>query len=201
MCKLKKVSHMTDSAAPTVQSSLQGSLLIAMPTLLDRNFHHSVTLLLSHGEEGALGIVLGEPTKIAIRELCTQFDIDWTRSDTTHVRCGGPCESGRIWLMHGGKTALPDAVTVAPGIHVGSSPLLLRTLAEDRDRPVMVFGGYAGWGPGQLESELQRKSWLPSFGDIDVDLIFATPPDKIWEAALTSLSLSPGQIVSGGASA
>ena len=193
---------MTEHAAPTVASSLKGSLLIAMPTLHDPNFSRTVTLLISHSEEGALGIVLGETTPIAIRQICAQFDIAWTRSDVTYVRSGGPCESGRIWLMHGGTAPLPDAVTVAPGIHVGSSPLLLRTLAEDPACPVMVFGGYAGWAPGQLESELQRKSWLPSFGDIDADLVFATPPDKTWEAALNSLSLSPGQIVSGnGASA
>lgn len=193
---------MTEHAAPTVASSLKGSLLIAMPTLHDPNFSRTVTLLISHSEDGALGIVLGEATPIAIRQICAQFDIAWTRSDITYVRSGGPCESGRIWLMHGGRDALPDAVTVAPGIHIGSSPLLLRTLAEEKSGPVMVFGGYAGWAPGQLESELQRKSWLPSFGDIDADLVFATPPDKIWEAALNSLSLSPGQIVSGnGASA
>jgi putative transcriptional regulator len=97
---------------------------------------------------------------------------------------------------------LPDAVTVLPGIHVGSSPVLLQTLAERTDIPVMVFAGYAGWGPGQLESELQRKSWLPSFGDIDADLVFATAPGSEWEAALAKMSLSPGHIVSGsGASA
>lgn len=193
---------MTDHDPPKVQSSLKGSLLIAMPTLHDPNFRRSVTLLISHSEDGALGIVLGEATPIPICDVCAQFDIAWTRTDATHVRSGGPCESGRIWLMHGGPAPLPDAVTIAAGVHVGSSPALLRALAEQRDRPVMIFGGYAGWGPGQLEFELQHKSWLPSFGDLDADLVFATPPHKVWEAALASLSLSPGQIVSGsGASA
>ena len=118
------------------------------------------------------------------------------------------------------RSSLPDAVTITPGIHIGSSPQLLRTLAErpkvqkalgggpdspeaaDTATPVMVFGGYAGWGPGQLEAELQHKSWLPSFGEIDADLVFATAPDKVWEAALAAMALSPGHIVSGsGASA
>lgn len=202
MCKLSQVVNMTDQAPLDQMSSLKGSLLIAMPTLHDPNFRRSVTLLISHGEDGALGIVLGEATPIPIREVCAQFDIAWTRTDTTHVRSGGPCESGRIWLLHGGAAPLPDAVTVTPGIHLGSSPTLLRALAEQHDRPVMIFGGYAGWGPGQLEFELQHKSWLPGFGDIDADLVFATPPHKVWEAALASLSLTPGQIVSGsGASA
>lgn len=185
-------------------TSLKGSLLIAMPALQDPNFRRLVTLLISHNEQGALGIVLGAPTATPIRDVCAQFNVTWSRPSPTFVRSGGPCEGGRIWLMHGGPAPLPDAVTVTPGIHIGSSPLLLRTLAESPDAaiPVMVFGGYAGWGPGQLEAELQHKSWLPSFGDIDADLVFATAPDKVWEAALAAMSLSPGHIVSGsGASA
>jgi putative transcriptional regulator len=173
-----------------------------MPALQDPNFRRTVTLILSHSEDGALGIVLGAPTATPIREVCAQFQISWNRPDTTHIRSGGPCEHSRIWLLHGGPLPLPDAVTVLPGIHVGSSPVLLQTLAERTDIPVMVFAGYAGWGPGQLESELQRKSWLPSFGDIDADLVFATAPGSEWEAALAKMSLSPGHIVSGsGASA
>ncbi|HRI51748.1 MAG TPA: YqgE/AlgH family protein [Pseudomonadota bacterium] len=229
---------MTAEDTSADKTSLKGSLLIAMPTLQDPNFHRRVTLLISHNEQGALGIVLGAPTTTPIREVCAQFNITWARPTPTYVRSGGPCEGGRIWLVHGGATPLPDAVTITPGIHIGSSPQLLRTLAE-RPKvqkalgggpaspnaqessnmadmadmadtantaatapPVMVFGGYAGWGPGQLEAELQHKSWLPSFGEIDADLVFATAPDKVWEAALAAMALSPGHIVSGsGASA
>jgi putative transcriptional regulator len=194
-------THATEPPS-ALQTSLQGSLLIAMPTLQDPNFRHTVTLLLSHSDEGALGIVLGEPTDTAVREVCAQFQLGWPRADCRFVRSGGPCEGSRIWLIHGGEEPLPDAATVAPGIHIGSSPSLLDTLAHRPDIPVMVFGGYAGWGPGQLESELQRKSWLPSFGDIDAALVFATPHELVWERALAHMSLSPGQIVSGsGASA
>lgn len=213
---------MTAEDTSADKTSLKGSLLIAMPTLQDPNFHRRVTLLISHNEQGALGIVLGALTMTPIREVCAQFNITWARPTPTYVRNGGPCEGGRIWLLHGGATPLPDAVTIAPGIHIGSSPELLRTLAErpkvqalgggpdspntpdmaDTATPVMVFGGYAGWGPGQLEAELQHKSWLPSFGEIDADLVFATAPDKVWEAALAAMALSPGHIVSGsGASA
>jgi putative transcriptional regulator len=191
-----------NSAEPAVETSLQGGLLIAMPSLLDPNFRRTVTLILSHNEDGALGIVLGAPTATSIREVCSQFQLSWTRPDCTFVRSGGPCENARIWLIHGGEQPLPDAATVAPGIHIGSSPALLDTLAHRTDIPVMVFGGYAGWGPGQLEHELQRKSWLPSFGDIDAGLVFDTPAERVWESALAAMSLSPGQIVSGsGASA
>ena len=90
---------------------------------------------------------------------------------------------------------LPDAVTVLPGIHVGSSPLLLGLLAEREDVPVMVFSGYAGWAPGQLEFELQQSSWLP--GDMDAGLLFNTAPSDVWEGALRRMSLTPSMLVSG----
>lgn len=192
-----------DGSTPSSElTSLQGGLLIAMPSLQDPNFRRSVTLLLTHNADGALGIVLGGPTPTPVRDVCAQFGITWSRPDATHIRRGGPCEPSRIWLVHGGATPLPDAVTVTPGIHVGSSPMLLQALAENTDIPVMVFSGYAGWGAGQLEFELQRKSWLPGFGAIDADLVFSCPPGGEWEAALAAMSLSPGHIVSGsGASA
>src|SRR4051794_38061952 len=89
-----------------VQTSLQGGLLIAMPALQDPNFRRSVTLILSHSEEGALGIVLGPPTATPITDVCSQFHVRWSRPDTTHIRSGGPCENSRIWLLHGGTTPL-----------------------------------------------------------------------------------------------
>lgn len=190
---------MSETPSPPLQSSLTGNVLIAMPQLADPNFARTVTLILSHGEEGALGIVLGAPTKMRIAEVCEPFNLTWRR-DRGFVRFGGPCERGRIWLMHGGDDPLPDAATVLPGIHIGSSPTLLATLADREDVKVMVFAGYAGWAPGQLESEISQSSWLP--GDADADLIFATPPEEVWEAALRKMSLSPAMLVSGsGASA
>jgi putative transcriptional regulator len=190
---------MAENSSSPLQSSLTGSVLIAMPQLADPNFARTVTLMLSHGEEGALGIVLGTPTKIRISEICEPFKLTWRRGREL-VRFGGPCERGRIWLMHGGNDPLPDAATVLPGIHIGSSPTLLTMLAEREDVPVMVFSGYAGWGPGQLESEISQSSWLP--GDVDAELIFGTPPEEVWEAALRKMSLTPAMLVSGaGASA
>lgn len=181
----------------SVSTSLAGSLLIAMPTLRDPNFSHLVTLMISHDEGGAFGIVLGPSTGTAVRDISESFGVTWQRTGAaTHVRYGGPCERSRIFLVHGGPEPLPDAVTIAPGLHMGSSPGLLTALSERREVPVMVFGGYAGWAPGQLEGELQLQSWLP--GDCTPELIFDTPPTATWEEALRAMSLSPEMIVSGG---
>lgn len=185
---------------PMVRSNLQGSLLIAMPMLRDPNFHRMVTLIVSHDENGAFGIVLGQATNLACTMLAEPFGLIWRRPDVEFVRYGGPCESARIWLLHGGETPLEDAVTIAPGVHLGSSPTLLRDINEHQDVPAMIFSGYAGWAPGQLEREMQEKSWLP--GELTPTLVFATEPEEVWEQALKQSEFSPDFIGSGhGASA
>lgn len=190
-----------DVDLPTVRSDLKGGLLIAMPRLADPNFHRTVTLIVSHDElAGAFGIVLGKNLKLPAAELSEPLGTPWLRDDVEFVRYGGPCERPRIWLMHGGEEALDDAVTIAPGVHLGSSPDLLRALNDRRDIPLMIFSGYAGWAPGQLEREIQESSWLP--GEVTPALVFATSPDEIWEAALRQSELSPDHIGGGsGASA
>jgi putative transcriptional regulator len=183
------------SEQPVVRSSLQGSLLIAMPLLRDPNFHRMVTLIVSHDENGAFGVVLGPPTDLPAARLGEPFSMAWERADLEFVRYGGPCERARIWLFHGGDKPLEDAVTIAPGIHLGSSQNLLRDINENSAVPAMIFSGYAGWAPGQLERELQEKSWLP--GELAPELVFSTPPDDVWEHALKLSSLSPTHIGSG----
>lgn len=185
-----------EPASLTIQSGLQGSLLIAMPQLRDPNFHRSVTLMLSHDAKGALGLVLGAPTETTVADVASQLGLRWTRRDVLRVRIGGPCERERIWLVHGGSAPLEDAAQVVPGVFVGSSPRLLAQLDENPDVPLLVVGGYAGWAPGQLEAELGQNSWLP--GDLSPELIFTTPPDELWEQALRQMGLSPARIISGG---
>jgi len=186
---------------PTVRTSLKGGLLIAMPRLADPNFHRTVTLIVSHDDQGgAFGIVLGKLTRLAAHELGEPLGLPWQRDDVKFVRYGGPCERPRIWLMHGGETPLDDAVTIAPGVHLGSSPDLLRELNRRQEIPLMIFSGYAGWAPGQLEREIQENSWLP--GEVTPALVFNTTPEDVWEAALRLSELSPDHIGSGsGASA
>jgi putative transcriptional regulator len=185
---------------PTVRNNLQGSLLIAMPRLADPNFRRMVTLIVSHDEHGAFGIVLGPEINLPAAELGEPFGLRWQRKDAERVRYGGPCERARIWLMHGGDMPLTDAVPIAPGVHLGSSPDLLRELNEQLEVPLMIFSGYAGWAPGQLEHEMQENSWLP--GEVTPALVFSTSPDDVWEQALRQSELSPDLIgSSSGASA
>jgi putative transcriptional regulator len=185
---------------PTVRTSLEGSLIIAMPMLMDPNFRRMVTLIVSHDESGAFGVVLGPATSLPATEVGEPFGLTWQRSDIEFVRYGGPCERARIWLVHGGERPFEDAVTIAPGVHLGSSPRLLADLNEHPEVPMVIFSGYAGWAPGQLEREMQHNSWMP--GEVAPALVFATSPDDVWEQALKLSEVAPGRIGSSqGASA
>src|SRR5437868_8055841 len=106
---------------PSIMTSLKGGLIIAMPMLSDPNFYRSVVLMVAHDQSGAFGIVLGPKTLLTMQEVGEPTGLFWQRPDPSTVRFGGPCERGRIWLVHGGDQALDEAATIAPGIHLGSS--------------------------------------------------------------------------------
>ncbi len=177
---------------------LSGGLLIATPRLPDPRFNRMVVLMMQHDESGAFGIVLGPPAEVSIRDLCPSLGVSWQREDAPPVRYGGPCEPQRIFLLLGGESAPEETVTVAPGVHLGSSIPLLKRVGAQKEQSLAVFSGYAGWGSGQLESEIQKGSWI--HGECWPGLLFDTAVREdgdMWAAALERIHLSPGMIISG----
>ena len=161
-------------------SSLAPSLLLSMPQLLDQNFCRTVILLCKHSDEGAFGLVVNRPLVTAARDL--------------EVWVGGPVEPERSWILVGGDeyNDLP-AMRVADGLSLSTSPDLLQRLLEP-DPPVnaRLIVGYAGWGPGQLEAELNASAWL--IDEVDRELIFRTPADRMWETAIRRLGADPATL-------
>ena len=165
---------MTDRTYP---DSLRGQLLVATPDLADPNFSRTVVLVLDHGDEGALGVVLNRPIELSVAEVLP----DWA-----HLSSAPAC------LFVGG----PVAPTAVIGLGRGDGPVFqplfdgLGTLDLDLDpadyAPTMaelrVFVGYAGWGPGQLESELAAGGWLVL--DLLPDDPFSGAPSQLWAAVL-----------------
>jgi len=139
-----------------IMKSLQGQLLIAAPSLIDPNFFRTVILLVQHGEEGALGLVLNRATGTTIREAWQQVSQSLClREDVLHH--GGPCE-GPLMVVH--------TLEGVPGNEV-SPGLFFCTQREDVEQVIgsgegesRFFIGYAGWTAGQLEGELATGSWI-----------------------------------------
>ena len=158
--------------------TFQGQLLIASPSLLDPNFRRTVVLVTEHGEEGAAGLVLNRPSEAPVAELVPQLEplVD----DGEQVYVGGPVQPNAVLVL--GEFVDPDDAAV-PLFGALGFPAL-----DDPDEIVpattrrRVFAGYAGWGAGQLEDELQREDWIlePALPDD----AFTETPDELWADVL-----------------
>ena len=172
---------------------LTGKLLVAMPGLKDPRFDHSVILICSHGDEGAMGLILNKPLReLDFPDLLDQLDIARSAA-ILPVPClyGGPVERGRGFVLHhSDHTPTEGRLYVTGGYSVTTSRDILVDLAQGRGpKEAMLALGYAGWGPGQLEGEIARNDWLTV--DADHDLVFSAATPAKWGRALAVLGIDP----------
>jgi putative transcriptional regulator len=163
--------------------SHQGRLLVATPVIGDANFDRTVVLVLEHGDDGALGLVLNRPTDVAVLDPLPEWDDLAAQPPVVFV--GGPVEQGAAIGL--ARASVDDPVTAE-----GWSPVLERIGTLDLSRrpsdagagieQVRVFAGYAGWGPGQLEGELSVDAWLPV--DARPEDVLCDDPDALWSRVL-----------------
>jgi putative transcriptional regulator len=181
------------------ERTLAPGLLLAMPHLLDPNFHRAVVLMVEHNDEGSFGL---------ISSLLVALDMTWRGDHGAVVWTGGPVMPTSGWVLHQPSTRIgrgaptlqaglesDGTVSFAPGLDLSTSPDKLRLIAEQPPDRTRFLLGYSGWGPGQLAEEMARGSWLHA--DADPELIFETPAEVLWESALRSLGVSPEAIVQG----
>ncbi|HEX4718706.1 MAG TPA: YqgE/AlgH family protein [Thermoleophilaceae bacterium] len=156
--------------------SLRGSLLIAGPQLLDPNFRRTVVLVADHGEEGAMGVILNRPSGMTVADAAP--DLEPLIGADAPIFAGGPVQptSGVVLaeVAEADEPVFGDVVLV-PG---------LGELADvvDGAGSIRVFAGYAGWGPGQLDGELERDDWIVE--PARASDVFSEDPDGLWGAVL-----------------
>lgn len=182
-------------------------MLCAVPQLMDANFHRSVVLILAHGAEGALGLVVNRALPVSISEVAHELDLSWTGHAEAAVRHGGPVAPERGWILHDQPAWDPNAQEV-----VDEDLFLTTSLEHLREAPSKGFGedmrmifalGYAGWEAGQLESELAAGSWVvvPMVQEpgvergVNVDWLFDTPAENMWQEAFEAIGINPLQLV------
>jgi putative transcriptional regulator len=145
-------------SVPILPETLRGQLLVATPPLVDPNFDRSVVLLLEHGEDGALGIILNRPTDASLSTVLPEWHAFATAP--TVVFAGGPvAPEAVIALARGGHDGAEGWVSVlgeVGTVDVGRNPEELEFNLE----ALRVFVGYSGWAPGQLEAELEAEAWF-----------------------------------------
>jgi putative transcriptional regulator len=177
------------------EESLAPSLLIAMPDLLDPNFHRTVVLLVHHDEQGTVGMVLNRPTEVRASELCESLGVDWRGAGEQVVHWGGPVQPNTGWVVADTEVLAqaPEAMSLAHHLHFAGSLAALRAVAQEPSPIMRLFLGYAGWGPGQLESELAQGAWVVA--PVDEPSVLLMPEDELWDPACPRLGVDPATVV------
>lgn len=168
----------------SVSLSLANQFLIAMPTLRDPNFFHTVTYICEHGDEGALGIVINRPMDLTLGEVLDHMSIEVGRDNVAArpLFWGGPVQPERGFVVHHPPGMWESSLQITPSIAVTTSKDILTAIANGIGPSDSIIAlGYAGWGPGQLEKEISENAWLS--GPADEKVIFSTPYERRWEAA------------------
>lgn len=156
-------------------TSLKGHFLIAGPKLLDPNFARTVILMIEHTAEGAAGVVINRPTGAIVSEVAEavlEEPVAWEKP----IHLGGPV-SGPVVVLHT-REDLGD-LRLLDGLFSTADAEKLRTLVREREEPSLVIANYAGWGPGQLERELDEDSWL--IAPATVDQVFWSGDQPLWD--------------------
>ena len=178
----------------TQEARYAPGFLISVPQLLDPNFYHAVVLLIEHTSEGAMGLTINHPTGKSIQSLYEQMGRPWPGGDQSLLMRGGPVQPENAWILHGPECGCGAAYEVTDELRLNTSLDALDELVKSSN-PFRFFVGYAGWGPGQLDHEIQQGAWILS--DVDISLVFQTPTEQVWEASLRRMGIDPAMLVMG----
>jgi putative transcriptional regulator len=171
---------------------LAGQLLVAMPSMQDPRFERSVILMCAHNEEGAMGIVVNKLIdEVKLPELMRQLKIDGQGfGSRTDVHFGGPVEVGRGFVLHSPDYLEAGTMVIGDEFALTATLDVLRAIGrgEGPTRSLLALG-YAGWGPGQLDVEMQRNGWLTV--PPDHEIVFGLGLADKWQRALAKLGVHP----------
>ncbi|MFQ6551261.1 YqgE/AlgH family protein [Aestuariibius insulae] len=167
-------------------TDLTGSLLIAMPAMSDPRFYRSLIYLYAHSEDGAFGIIVNKVSNtVKFSDVLDTLGIKTTRRRFP-VHFGGPVEMARGFVLHDSPD--PEAEEKSGPFGLSASLETLQEVAAGQGPSRALFAlGYAGWAPGQLESEIARNDWLTC--PAETDLVFDKPIEERWNAALVAMGI------------
>lgn len=190
---------MESMSSSLLSVNLTHHFLVAMPTLVDQNFGGTVVYLAEHTERGALGLVINRTMELNMRSLFERIELKLSDPElgAAPVHYGGPVQPDRGFVLHAPIGSWGHTINVCDEVGLTSSKDVLEAVARDEgpDR-LMVALGYSQWGPGQLENELSRNSWLTVPADSAV--IFDAPVEQRSSRAFGILGINPAFLVAAG---
>jgi len=179
-------------------NSLEGQFLVAMPDMADERFAESVILVVGHGDEGAMGLVVNhELANLRFADILDELDLGDPDAvirlpDSIRERAvmrGGPVEKGRGFVLHSGDYHSGNTYRVAEDVGLTATLDILKAMAfGPAPRSALFALGCCGWGAGQLEDEIGANGWLTV--PFSRELLFETPVDQRYEKALASLHIT-----------
>jgi len=193
----------TEIGRNSTDSSLEGHFLIAMPGMGDERFARAVIYVCAHSPSGAMGFIINKPQPVGFGELLTQLgivaserDIRMPKSGQEICVCmGGPVEKGRGFVLHSDDYDSESTVAVADNISLTPTIDILKAISKGVGPTTAIMAlGYAGWSPGQLESEIAANGWLTCKADLDI--VFDVELDSKYDRALGLLGIEPAFLAS-----
>jgi putative transcriptional regulator len=199
-----KVAKRTAASGPK-RGYLDGQMLIAMPSMRDERFSRSVIYVCAHSSEGAMGIIVNQlAANVNFPDLLVQLEVIPAadliqlpqRAGSIKVLKGGPVDTGRGFVLHSADFFIENStLPIDNDICLTATLDILKAIAHGNGPVSAVLAlGYAGWAPGQLETEIQENGWLHCAAD--TDLIFGTDNEAKYEKALRKLGIGLGMLSS-----
>ena len=187
------MKHITDSFAlnTNTMNSLKDHLLISAPHMNDNIFESSVIYICEHNLEGAMGLIINKPmSKTSLRGLKNMKHInsDYFENLKMKYYYGGPILVEKVIALHKSELKNESAVPLNSKISISSGEEIIKDIEKDINVNYKLFWGHSGWSSGQLEREIENGDWLLQSSNID--LLFNSPAEKIWEIATKSLGFN-----------
>ncbi|MGH1471915.1 MAG: YqgE/AlgH family protein [Cellvibrionaceae bacterium] len=181
--------QLSDSSCEIAEGGLRNQFLIAMPSLTDSTFAHTITYICEHNAEGALGFVINHPLDIKLNEIYQQLELDdLSTSQQQEVLCGGPLQPENGFILHSNDKTFESSLTISSDICLTASKDVLVEMAKNNGpEKAIVALGYAGWSPGQLEKEISENAWLTV--PADPNIIFDVPCEQRWASVSKYLGI------------
>lgn len=165
-----------------MSDSLRGQFLVAAKSLTDPNFFKTVVLMVEHGQDGAMGLVINRPSTISIQHaLSGHMDV---ALEDDFVFVGGPVEPTALFIIHNATELKEASESILSDLYLGNSPAVFESVVRSASSGrqglcFRVFFGCAGWAPGQLENEIRRGDWLVH--PADAESAFDHDPYELWD--------------------
>lgn len=197
---MKRPASSSRSTKPESESGLgylTGQLLIAMPQMQDSRFHKTVLYICRHTSDGAMGLVINKVLdSLTVPELMEHLEVPTElEMSPEKIHFGGPVETARGFVLHSADYSDEGTIEVGNGMALTATLDILRAIGRgEGPRRTLLALGYAGWGPGQLDAEIQANSWLNV--PADETIVFDRQNDTKWERAIGRLGIDASMLSS-----